>query len=233
MWSQADSLNPLKGRLLSCLSESWHFWVLFVLLLITPCPSMPYCMFSGGCDILWLVCVFFPCPLLLLLCMLGVGSSCMGTDAGNLFLHMNVVGWPGFWINHNLFWTLCAFVLVGSGWVGGRFKVGFFAWLFGFFLIWSKEAETCLEVFQLPVFLFDITCPSILCQPPKGNRKFCLCVSEATSCLNHKDHRERSVCAFKTRWWQGTPIPLVFFLPSVGSFELKTNHRFENRQCQN
>lgn len=47
-WSHADRLNPLKGRLLSCLSESWHFWVLFVLLVITPCPSMPYCMFPGG-----------------------------------------------------------------------------------------------------------------------------------------------------------------------------------------
>lgn len=47
-WSQADRLNPLEGRLLSCLSESWHFWVLFVLLVITPCPSMPCCTLPGG-----------------------------------------------------------------------------------------------------------------------------------------------------------------------------------------
>jgi len=47
---------------------------------------------SWWCDILWLVCVLFPCPPLLLLCMLGVGSSCMGIDDVNLFLHMNIAG---------------------------------------------------------------------------------------------------------------------------------------------
>lgn len=130
----------------------------------------------------------------LLLCMLGVRSSCMGTNAANLFLHMDVAGWAGFWINHYLFCTLCAFELVGTGMVGGGFMWFLFDcvcccllfFYFFIFFIWIKEAETCLKVFQLPVFLFDITCPSILCQSPKGNRKLSLSVSEATSCLNQK-----------------------------------------------
>lgn len=68
------------------------------------------------------------------------------------------------------------YVCICTSWEGGgggRFDVFLltvflvlFVGFFVFFLIWSKEAETCLEVFQLPVFLFDITCPSILCQPP-------------------------------------------------------------------
>lgn len=62
------------------------------------------------------------------------------------------------------------FVCIWTGWDWdgvGRFECGFCLTVFVvFFLIWSKEAETCLKVFQLPIFLFDITCPSILCQPP-------------------------------------------------------------------
>lgn len=49
----------------------------------------------------------------------------------------------------------------GWGWQGE----GWCVWLFFIIIIWSKEAETCLEVFQLPVFLFDLTLLSILCQP--------------------------------------------------------------------
>ena len=70
------------------------------------------------------------------------------------------------------------FVCICTGWEWGgegRFDVIFLFDCF-FFLIWSKEAETCLEVFQLPAFLFDITCPSILCQPSKETGSFA-CVS--------------------------------------------------------
>lgn len=134
---------------------------------------MPYCMFPGGC--LWLVGVTFLCLPLLLLCMLGVGSLCMGTDAVNLFLHTNVAGWPRFWINHSVF-SLRAFGLGG----GGRERVDVFDFFFFIIIIWSKEAETCLEVFQLPVFLFWPNfpvnpLPTLLSL--RGNRKLCLYVS--------------------------------------------------------
>lgn len=176
------------------------------------------------CDILWLV-YLFPCPPLLLLCMLGIRNSCMGTNAANLFLHMNVAGQPGFWINHNLFCTLCAFELVGTGMVWGGLNV-VFVWLclLVFFLIWSKEAETCLKVFQLPIFLFDITCPSILCQLPQRKQEAFPVCFWSNQLPEPKDHGEHPFFAVKTRWYRGTNSTCFFLLlwPS------KTNHTFKN-----
>lgn len=106
------------------------------------------------------------------------------------------------------------FVCIWTGWDWdgvGRFECGFCLTVFVvFFLIWSKEAETCLKVFQLPIFLFDITCPSILCQPPpKENRKLSLSVSEATSCLNQKI-TENTQFLLSRQGGTGELIPLVF-----------------------
>lgn len=66
--------------------------------------------------------------------------------------------------------SLSAFGMVGGG--GGRERVDVFCLTF---YLKQKKAETCLEIFQLPVFLFDITFLFILCQPsfsPKETGSF-------------------------------------------------------------
>lgn len=160
------------------------------------------------------VSLFFACLCFSYACLGVESAAAWGLMALNFFLHINVVGWPGFWINHNVF-SLSAFGMVGGG--GGRERVHVcFVWLF-FFFIWSKKAETCLEIFQLPVFLFDITFLFILCQPsfpPRKQEALLVCIYEATSCLNHKDHGEHPVCTFKTKWCWGTnAASCFFFLP--------------------
>lgn len=72
-------------------------------------------MFPGGVTSCGCLCPL-PLPTLASPVHAWVASSCMGTDAIDLFLHMNVAGFgPGFGVNHNLVCTLWAFVLVGRG----------------------------------------------------------------------------------------------------------------------
>lgn len=120
------------------------------------------------------------------------------------------------------------FVCIWTGWDWdgvGRFECGFCLTVFVvFFLIWSKEAETCLKVFQLPIFLFDITCPSILCQPPQRKQEAFPVCFWSNQLPEPKDHGEHPFFAVKTRWYRGTNSTCFFLLlwPS------KTNHTFKN-----
>lgn len=205
MWSQADRLNPSKGRLLSCLSESWHFWVLFVLLVITPCPSMLCCMSPGGVTSRGLFVSSFlshPCfPVHAwawkLLhgdwwCQFIFAQDCCWMTwvlkKPQLVLHFLCIctGWE--WGGGGKVWCVCLCVVFNLKWRSWDLLRGFPASCFS---VWHN-----LPIYPLPT--------------PKGNRKLCLCVSEATSCLNRKDHGGHPVCAFKTRWWWGALIPLVF-----------------------
>lgn len=175
------------------------------------------------CDILWLV-YLFPCPPLLLLCMLGVRSSCMGTNAAKLFLHMNVAGRPGFWINHNLFCTLCAFELFGTGMVGGGLNV-VFVWLclLVFFNL-KQRSWDLLKGFPTSYFSVWHNLPIYpLPTPLRKQEAFPVCFW-SNQLPEPKDYGEHPVFAFKTRWYWGTNSTCFFLLlwPS------KTNHTFKN-----
>lgn len=172
------------------------------------------------CGILWLV---YPLSLPTLAAPVHAwGQKLPHGDQCCQFIFAHGCCWTSWVLNKPLLVLHFVCIWTGWGWDGwGRFCV-VFVWLclflLLFFLIWSKEAETCLKVFQLPVFLFDITCPSILCQPPKGNRKLSLSVSEATSCLNQKIMENTE---FLLSRQGGTGEHYFCFLPASVAFKNK------------
>lgn len=173
------------------------------------------------CDIRWLVCVLFPCPPLLLLCMLGVGSSCMGTDAVNLFLHIIVSGWPGFWINHNLFCTMCAFVLVGRGWwwevwcIFVDWFLVFVCWLcwFFFFFYLKQRSWDLLRGFPTSCFSVWYNLPIYpLPTPPKETGSFA-CVSLKQPAAWTIKNMENTQFVLPDKVVVGNTNSTCFFLP--------------------
>lgn len=166
-------------------------------------------MFLGGVTSCGLH-ILFLCPPLLLLCMLGVRSSCMGTNAANLFLYMDVAGRAGFWTNHYLFCTLCAFELVGTGMVGGGLMWFLFdcvCWSF-FFLNLKQRSWDLLKGFPTSCFSVWHNLPIYpLPTPQRKQEAFPVCLW-SNQLPEPKDNGEHPVFAFKTRWYWGTQIPL-------------------------
>lgn len=156
----------------------------------------------------------------LLLCMLGVRSSCMGTNAANLFLHMDVAGWAGFWINHYLFCTSCAFELVGTGMVGGGFMWFLFDCVcccllfFYFFFNLNQRSWDLLKGFPTSCFSVWHNLPIYpLPIPQRKQEAFPVCLW-SNQLPEPKDHGEHSVFAFKTRWY-ATHLKIVSNLVQI------------------
>lgn len=140
--SQADRFYPSKGRLLSCLSESWHFWVLFVLLVITLAPLYPV-----ACSlVVWHHVAYLSSFLAHPCCSCAApvhawGQKLLHGDQCCQFIFAHGCCWMSWVLNKPL--LVLHFVCIWTGWDwdgGGRFYV-VFVWL-------------CLLLFVVFLFFF-------------------------------------------------------------------------------